>query len=180
MRQWAYSILISLITVICVCFIALNMRSIRRVSSVTIELEQYKKAIADLEVQSKKASSERDLANRKVGRLEQEVSSLLEQRKADQQVIENLREMMQQNKPAQVRRDTKEQKVIEQKKQQSVEDVGAVREPPVQYNADMVREMMSSAGGLEETIRNAKRCTLAGRTKWKQDEKRLRKLNAQK
>ena len=33
---------------------------------------------------------------------------------------------------------------------------------------------------LEETIRNAKRCTVDGRTKWKQDQRRLRKLKAQK
>ena len=152
MKQWAYIILISLITVICVCFIALNMRSVSRVTSAAIELKQYKKEIADLERQNKKASLERDLANQKVSRLEQEVSSLLEQRKADQRVIENLPEMMQQNKPAEVIQDAKEQVVIEQKQQQSVEDVGAVREPPVQYDADMVREMMSSGGSLKDAI----------------------------
>jgi len=147
MKQWAYIIFISLITVICVCFIALNMRSVRRVSSATIELEQYKKMLADLDVQNKKANSERDLANQKVSRLEQEVSSLIEQRKDDQRAIEKLRESMQQNKPAQVMQDTKEQAVVEQKQQQSVE------EEIVKYDADMVREMISSAGGLEEAIR---------------------------
>ena len=152
MKQWAYIILISLITVICVCFIALNMRSVSRVTSAAIELKRYKKEIADLERQNKKASLEKDLANQKVSRLEQEVSSLLEQRKADQRVIENLPEMMQQNKPAEVKQDAKEQVVIEQKQQQSVEDVGAVREPPVQYDADMLREMMSSGGSLKDAI----------------------------
>jgi tetratricopeptide (TPR) repeat protein len=154
MKQWAYFIFISLITVICVCFIALNMRSVRRVSSATIELEQYKKAIADIEGQIKKANSERDLANQKVSQLEQEVSvlrkesqGLLEQQKADRRVIENQREMLQQNKPAEVKQDVKEQVVIEQKQQQSVE------EEIVKYDADMVREMMSSAGGLKEAIR---------------------------
>ncbi|HUT47531.1 MAG TPA: hypothetical protein VMX36_14715 [Sedimentisphaerales bacterium] len=156
MKQWAYIILISLITVICICFIALNVRSVGRISSATIELEQYKKTIADLEGQIKKVSSERDLAH-------QEVSSLLEQRKADQRVIENLREMMQQKdvgavrEPPLLKQDTKEQMVVEQssgllteKQQQSVEDVeGEI----VKYDADMLREMMSSAGGLEETIR---------------------------
>jgi len=150
MKQWAYFILISLITVICVCFITLNVRSVRRVSSATIELEQYKKTIADLDGQNKKASSERDLANQKVSRLEADVSSLLEQRKADQRVIENLREMMQQNKSAEVKQDVKEQVVIEQKQQQSVEDV---KEEIVKYDADMVREIISSAGGLKEAIR---------------------------
>jgi tetratricopeptide (TPR) repeat protein len=149
MKQWAYIILISLITVICVCFITLNIRSVRRVSSATIELEQYKKTIAVLEGQIKKASSERDLANQQVSRLKAEVSSLLEQRKADQRVIENLREMMQQNKPAKVKQDAKEQKPIEQKQQQSVEDVKEI----AKYNVDMVREIISSAGGLKEAIR---------------------------
>ena len=71
MKQWAYFIFISLSTVVCVCLIVLNMRSVRRVSSATIELEQYKKAITDLEGQIKKASSQRDLANQKVSQLEQ-------------------------------------------------------------------------------------------------------------
>jgi len=146
MKQWAYFIFMSVITVICVCFIALNMRSVRRLSSATIELEQYKKA-----------SSERDLANQKVSRLEAEVSSLREQRKADQRVIENLREMMQQNKPAEVKQDAKEQVVVEQslglltEKQQ--QDVIEDEEEIVKYDADMLREMISSAGGLEEAIR---------------------------
>ncbi len=150
MKQWAYIIFISLITVICVCFITLNIRSVRRLSSATIELEQYKKMLADLDGQNKKANSERDLANQKVGRLEQEISSLLEQRKAELQEIENLRESLKQNKPAQVRQDARDQKPIEQKQQQSVEDA---EEEIVKYDADMVREMISSTGGLEEAIR---------------------------
>ena len=156
MKQWAYFIFISLITVICVCFIALNMRSVRRISSATIELEKNKKEIADLEGQIKKASSERDLVNQKVSQLEADVSSLLEQQKADQRVIENLREMMQQNKPAEVIQDAKEQVVVEQslglltEKQQ--EDVKNVEEEIVKYDADMVREMMSSGGSLKDAI----------------------------
>jgi len=150
MKQWAYIILLSLITVICICFIALNMRSVRRVSSAAIELEQYKKTIADLEGQIKKAGSERDLANQQVSRLEAEVKSLLEQRKANQKVIENLQEMIQQNASAEVIQDANEQVVIGQKQQQDVKDT---EEEVVKYDADMVREMMSSGGGLQETIR---------------------------
>ena len=148
MKQWAYIILISLITVICVCFIALNMRSVSKVTSAAIELEQYKKTLADLEGQNKKAGSERDIANQKVSRLEVEVSSLLEQRKADQRVIENLREMMQQNKPTEVIQDTKEQVVVEQIQ----EDVKNAEEEIVKYDADMVREVMSSGGSLKDAI----------------------------
>ena len=154
MKQWAYIILISLITVICICFIALNMRSVRRLSSAAIELEQYKKTIADLEGQIKKAGSERDLANQQVSRLEAEVKSLLEQRKADQKVIENLQEMIQQPFDSAQDEDTslhaERRRDIEQKPQQKVEEA---EEEVVKYDADMVREMMSSAGGLEETIR---------------------------
>jgi tetratricopeptide (TPR) repeat protein len=151
MKQWAYIILISVITVICVCFIVLNMRSVSKVTSATIELKQYKKKLTDLEVQIKKAGLERDLAVQKVSRLEAEISSLLEQRKADLQAIENLRESQQQNKTAEVRQDTTEQVAIEKiPKQQSVEEA---EEEIVKYDADMLREMIISAGGLEGAIR---------------------------
>jgi len=155
MKQWAYFILISLITVICVCFIALNVKSVRRVSSAAIQMEQYKKTIADLEGQNKKAGSERDLANQKVSRLEAEVSSLIELRKADQRAIENLREMMQQNKPADVKQEAKEQVVVEQKPQQNAEEAGnvdAVREPPVQYDVESVMKMLSTGESLKDAI----------------------------
>jgi tetratricopeptide (TPR) repeat protein len=156
MKQWAYFIFISLSTVICVCLIALNIRSVRRVSSATIELDQYKKAITDLEGNIKKANSERDLANQKTSQMEQEISvlrkesqGLLEKQKADSRVIEDMRQMLEQRKKdeVEVKQDAKEQVVIEQKQQQSVE------EEIVKYDADMVREMMSSAGGLKEAIR---------------------------
>ena len=49
--------------------------------------------------------------------------------------------------PPVLKQDAKEQVVVEQKPQQNVE------EEIVKYNADMVRQMISSAGGLEETIR---------------------------
>ena len=149
MKQWAYFIFMSVITVICVCFIALNMRSVSRVTSASIELKQYKKAIADLEGQIKKTGSERDLANKKV-------SVLLEQQKADRRVIENLQEMMHQNNPARVIQDANEQKPIEQplepitEKQQ--QDVIEDEEEIVKYDADMLREMMSSGDSLKDAI----------------------------
>jgi len=157
MKQWAYIILISVITLICVCFIVLNMRSLGKMTEAAIELEQYKKKLADLE----KADAERDLANQKVNRLQAEILSLLEQRKADLQAIENLRESLRQKDAEAVRKhpaqkqDTTGQAVIEQKKEQDAkddEDAGAVREPPVQYDAEMVMEMISS-GRLQDAIR---------------------------
>jgi len=149
MKQWAYIILLSLITVICICFITLNIKSVRRVSSATIELDQYRNTIADLVGQNKKASSERDLANQKVSRLEAEVSSLLEQRKADQRVIEDLRETMQQNKPAEVKQDAEEQVVVEQKPQQNIEQA---EEQVVKYDAESVMKMLSAGGSLKDAI----------------------------
>lgn len=151
MKQWAYFVFISVLTVICICFVVLNMRSVSKVASATIELEQNKKAIVDLEGQIKKASSERDLANQKVSRLEAEISSLLEQRKADLQEIENLRKSLQQKTISEVKQDAKEQAVIEQEpKQQSVEND---QEKPVKYDAEMVTEMLSSGGNLQDAIR---------------------------
>jgi tetratricopeptide (TPR) repeat protein len=156
MKQWAYFIFISVITVICVCFIVLNMRSVRRVTSATIELKQYRKTIADLEVQIKKAGSERDLANQKISRLEAEVSSLLEHRKADLRTIENLRESLRQKDAEAIReqpvpkQNTAERAVVEQiPKQQSVEDN---KEKP-KYDAELLMEMLSSGGNLQAAIR---------------------------
>lgn len=59
--------------------------------------------------------------------------------------------------------------VIQYVKTQSV-NVGAI-------GADNVKLIEI---GLEEVIRNANRCTIDGRTKWKQDQRRMRKLEAQK
>jgi hypothetical protein len=163
MKQWAYFIFISLSTVICVCLIALNLRSVRRVSSATIELEQYKKAIIDLEGQIKKANSDRDMANQKVSQLEQEVSvlrkesqRLLEQQKANRKVIENLREMMQESKPAEVVKDAKEQALVDpslglltEKQQQDAKDA---EEEAVKYDAESVKKMISSGGSFKDAI----------------------------
>jgi tetratricopeptide (TPR) repeat protein len=126
------------------------MRSVRRVTSVTIEL-------ADLEEQIRKANLERDLANQKVRRLEAEISTLLEQRKAELRDIENLRESLKQKKITEVKQQTKEQMAVEQplvllpkEQQQNAEDV---EEKVVKYDADMLREMITSSGGLEGAIR---------------------------
>jgi len=152
MKQWAYIILISVITVICVCFIVLNMRSVNKLTSAAIELEQYKKKLADLE----KTGAERDLANQKANRLEAEISSLLEQRKTDLQTIENLRKSLQQKNVEAIReppipkQDPKEQAVAEQiPEQQSIEDE---KEKP-KYDAEIVMEMLSSGGNLQDAIR---------------------------
>ena len=157
MKQWAYIVFISVITVVCVCFIVLNMRSVSRVTSATIELEQYKKKLTGLEGQIKKASSERDLANQKVSRLEAEVSSLLEHRKADLRTIENLQESLRQKNAGAVREPplpkegTIEKAVVEQiPTQQSIEED---EEKPVKYDAELLMEMLSSGRNLQDAIR---------------------------
>ena len=157
MKQWAYFIFISVITVICVCFIVLNMRSVSKVTSATIELEQYKKKLTDLEGQIKKASSERDLANQKVSRLEAEVSSLLEHRKADLRTIENLQESLRQKnaeavrEPSVPKQDATEKAVVEQiQTEQSIQEE---EEKAVKYDAELLMEMLSSGGNLQDAIR---------------------------
>jgi tetratricopeptide (TPR) repeat protein len=152
MKQWAYFIFISVITVICVCFIVLNMRSVSKVASVTIELERCKKELADLQGQFNKADSER------VNRLEAEISSLLEQRKADLQTIENLTKAIQQKDAEAVREPTvPKQEAIKQAvteqipKQESIED--DKEEEPVKYDAEMVMKILSSGGNLQDAIR---------------------------
>jgi len=119
-------------------------------------LKQYKKAITELEGRVKKANSEKDLASQKVSQLERDVSvlrkesqRLLEQQKADRKVIENLREMMRQSKPAEVIKDAKEQALVDQKQQQDVKDAG---EEAVKYDAESVMKMISSGGSLKDAI----------------------------
>jgi len=128
------------------------MRSVSKVASVTIELEQCKKELADLQGQVNKADSER------VNRLEAEISSLLEQRKTDLQTIENLTKKLQQKDAEAVReppvpkQETTKQAVIEQiPKQETVED--NKEEEPVKYDAEMVMKILSSGGNLQDVIR---------------------------
>ena len=156
MKQWAYFIFISVLTVICVCFIALNMRSVSKVASATIELKQNKKAIADLEGQIKKARSEIDLSNRKVSRLQTEISSLLERRKADLQEIENLRKSLQQKTISEAKQDSGKQELTKQIQQQQAkddEDARMARERPVKYDAERLMKMISSGVSLRNAIR---------------------------
>jgi tetratricopeptide (TPR) repeat protein len=134
------------------------MRSVSKVTSVTIELEQCKKELADLQGKIKKADSDRDLANQNINRLEAEVSSLFEQRKADLQTIENLTKTLQQKEaevtrePSVPEQEIKEQAVVEQiPKQESIEDDKEGK--PVKYDAEMVMKILSSGGNLQDAIR---------------------------
>jgi tetratricopeptide (TPR) repeat protein len=158
MKQWAYFIFISVITVICVCFIVLNMRAVSKVTSVTIELEQCKKELAALRGQIKKADSERDLASQEIKPLEAEILSLREQRKTNLQTIENLTIKLQQkdaeavHEPPVPKQETTKQAVVEQiPKQESVED--DKEEEPVKYDAELIKEVLSSGGNLQDAIR---------------------------
>lgn len=162
MKQWAYIIFISVLTVICICFIALNMRSVSKVTSASIELEKYKSQIADLEGQIRKASSERELANQKLNRLEAEISSLLEQKKTDLLTIENLTKLLRQKEAETVskapvqKQDASERAAVEempQKEGVEGEDAETAGEPPVQYDAESVMKMISSGGSLQDAIR---------------------------
>jgi tetratricopeptide (TPR) repeat protein len=149
MKQWAYFIFISLSTVICISLIALNMKSVKKVSSTTIELERYKKEIADLEEQFRKANSQRDLANQNIKRLEHEVSTLLEQQKTDRQAVEDLRKRLREKQIAEVKRNTEVQKVGEQKSQR--QSIKEAEKEIVKYDAESVMKMISS-GSIKDAI----------------------------
>jgi len=158
MKQWAYFIFISVITVICVCFIVLNMRSVSKVTSVTIELDQCKKELATLRGQIKKAGSERELAGQEVNRLEAEILTLREQQKTDLQAIENLTKKLKQKEaetllePPIPKQDTTEHTVVEQlPKQQGVE--GDKEEKSVKYDAELIKKILLSGGNLQDAIR---------------------------
>jgi len=153
MKQWAYFVFISVLTVICFYFIVLNMRSVSKVASAKIEMERYKEVIADLEGQIKKASSERDLANRKVSRLEADVSSLLEQQKANLQAIENLRKSLQQQTISEVKQDAAEQPVVEQVPIRNSAEDAKGKEKVVKYDAETLMKMLSSGGNVQDAIR---------------------------
>lgn len=157
MKQWAYFIFISVITVICICFIVLNVRSVSKVATLTIELDQCKKELVALQGQIKKTDSERDLAIQKVSQLEAEVSSLLAHRKTDLQTIEKLQASLRQKEAEALheqslsKQDTAKQVAVDEvSTPQSSEDEV---EKPVKYDAKLLMEMLSAGGNLQEAIR---------------------------
>jgi len=87
-RLWLAAILV--VAVACCALVILNAGTMKRLSLATTELERRNKTMADVREQLREAESERDSANQKTRELQQELASLLKQRKEDGLVIEAL------------------------------------------------------------------------------------------
>jgi tetratricopeptide (TPR) repeat protein len=87
-RLWLPAILLT--AVACAVLVILNVRTNKRLSSATADLAHSRKTISDLEEQLQNAESERDSASQKMRELQQELASLMKQRKEDGLVIEAL------------------------------------------------------------------------------------------
>ncbi|MGD8501785.1 MAG: hypothetical protein PVJ86_14125, partial [Phycisphaerales bacterium] len=151
MKKWVYFAVLLLGAVVCVCLIALNVGTAAKSSSTALELERSRKAIAGLEEQLRSAESQRNSANQKVEGLERKVSALVEQQKADRLVIEDLWNMLLRNRRTEGRGVPVEQEAVKPDQEQSVQH--DTEEEVVKYDAEAVRKMISTGGGLEGAIR---------------------------
>ena len=155
MTKWVYFMTLFVGVAVCVWLILLNARTATESSSAALELERSEKTGADLKERIRKAESQRNAANRKVEQLQQEVAALSEQRTSDRQVLQDLWEMVLNNTRAKAALAPAERQAIEQARQQVVQE--AEQEQPVEYNAEMVKKIISAGGGLEGCFRQGLR-----------------------
>jgi tetratricopeptide (TPR) repeat protein len=151
MTKWVYFMTLFVGAAVCVWLIVLNAHTATESSSAALELERSQKATTDLKEQIRKAESHEGSTNRKIERLEQEVSALTEQRNSDRQVIRDLWNMVLNNTRAKVGSVPVERQAIERARQQVVQE--AEQEQPVEYDAEMVKKIISAGGGLEAAVR---------------------------
>ena len=79
-----------MVVVACVVLVFVNVLTGKELSDVRANLARCKEALTDLRRRTRDAESQRDSANRENRELRKEVASLLEQRKEDSFVIEQL------------------------------------------------------------------------------------------
>ncbi|MHC4705148.1 MAG: hypothetical protein ACYTFQ_31750 [Planctomycetota bacterium] len=151
MTKWVYFMTLFVGAGICVWLILLNAQTATESSSTTAELERSEKSTADLKEQLRKAESERDEANRKVMLLEQKVAALTEQRISDRQVLQDLWEMVLNNTRAKAELAPAQRQAIERAQEQIAEQTE--QEQPVEYDVEMIKEIVSAGGGLEAAVR---------------------------
>jgi len=149
MNKWLYYVIILLATV-CVCLVVLNMRTAMKSSSEAIELERSQKVMDDLKEQILKAESQKNSANLKVGELQQEISALTEQRSSDRLIIQDLWKMLLHNTRATKEHVQDQEKTVKQDQEQTVQ---GAEEELIEYDAELVRELIESGGSLESAIR---------------------------
>ena len=150
MAKWVYFMTLFVGAAVCVWLILLNAHTASESSATGLELERSEKTAADLQEEIRKAESQKSSANRKIERLQQEVSALTEQRNSDRQVIRDLWNMVLNNTRAKVESVPVERQAIERAREQAVQE--ADQEQPVEYDAEMVKKIVS-AGGLEAAVR---------------------------
>jgi len=149
MNKWLYVVIISLVAV-CVCLVILNVRTATKSSSAVIELERIEKLMADLQEQISKAESQKNSANRKAGELQQEISALTEQRNSDRLVIQDLWNMLLHNTRATAEQVPDQRKSVKQDQEQVVQ---GAEEELIEYDGELVKELIDSGGSLEAAIR---------------------------
>jgi len=151
MTKWVYFMTLFVGAAVCVWLILLNARMATESSSAALELERSESDLTDLKERIRRAETQRDAANRKVEQLQKEVAALSEQRTSDRQVLQDLWEMVLNNTRAKAALAPAERQAIEQAQQQI--DREAQQQPPVKYGAEMIKEIISSGGGLEAAVR---------------------------
>jgi len=137
--------------VICVCLIILNVKTGKKASYAALELQQSAKVMADLKGKIYKTQLENNSANQKVEELEKKVSGMVKQRNADRLLIEALWNMLLRNNRSKERQGPGGQKTSGP---EQAEGSGDDKEKKsVKYDISTVRELIASAGSIENAIR---------------------------
>jgi tetratricopeptide (TPR) repeat protein len=151
MTKWVYFMTLFVGAAVCIWLVLLNARMATESSSAALELERSESDLTDLKERVRSAESQRDAANRKVEQLQREVAALSEQRTSDRQVLQDLWEMVLNNTRAKAALAPAERQAIEQARQQI--DREAEQQPPVKYGVEMIKQIISSGGGIEAAVR---------------------------
>jgi len=151
MTKWVYFMTLFVGAAVCVWLILLNARTATESSSAALQLERSEKTATDLKEQIRKAESQRNAANRRVAQLEQDVAALAEQRTSDRQVLQDLWEMVLNNTRAKAALAPAERQAIERARQRIAQETK--QEQPVEYDIEMIKEIVSAGGGLEAAVR---------------------------
>ena len=150
MNKGLYLVII-LLAAVCVGMVVLNVRISAKSSAAAIELEQSQKLLADLKEQIRNSQSQGDLADTKIERLQQQISALNEQSKSDKLIIKDLWNMLVHKTRTADQKLSDQKNTILQDQQQSDRDVE--QEQLIRYDAEQVRDLINSGGGLEAAVR---------------------------
>jgi len=155
MRKEIFVVIISLAVISCVLSMALYIKTAANLSSATSQLESSSRKMAEFEEQIYKGEADRDSANRKVTQLQQELSGLRQQRKADRMVIEALWSKLLRN-TSDLQKQNLEARKTARNDRTGEEDTPVTsgqRQTTVEYDAEAVKKMLlSSSGDLDVVV----------------------------